>query len=1707
MTELQTTLEFSIELHKFSNVDLFQRGYYQVRTSLKVSPKLPSKIEVSLPRNSAMQGYAPPVVFPACIVNGTAVSKTFQILYKNEEVLLNDIVTFKVHGLVDGHRIRDIILKTEFHLLVELWFTDKSFGTDQHKTIQCVSSRLLTLHLDPARGLHHHIPVLFDYFHLAAVSVTIHASILALCQPYLRKGPTLAPCHPGFQRGGKTQWFTSSPRLSSRKSMSSSFESVFFGIQGGGRPLARLQRACLVHWELCSLLLAAYHSLQRRLAECLKLLPPWQQLHLSSLDLASCLDGLSDIAKDCLSHIKKKTSAPPPWEKVFAQLSKVESEEDFLAVANSDVAQLCGALIVLWKQFLEVVMGQEKIRQHLSRQRHFQRVKRFAEAYFVIEKPRFSMLSANDSSTNMFHEVTEALRRSRYLALLPPLEVECAELDGDLNNLPVIYEEHYQDFLTTPLGCGSQSCINLSDISLNIDPRRASTTLSARTEDRNGTARSRTRNAKVAYTQGGSPTFSTDAELGSPTSTSSTSSADQQDRENFLRHKSSISTRTKVKLRARTASLLRQLKRPHINHQPVTLLAFRHLDALRVQRAPQEAAKDPGAGGKIRHSQSSVAVTAVTLQPPRDTTAHSPLNNSESMPNLATDAVPPAPPPPPPLQPRARVVSAELDTKFSGLFVTERLVESCACLGAVKSRATFLALARERAGAKHRRSMSSCQVSIEAFRVPWLGCRVPDSRRESLDEVFMCQTGTSSKSTSGYESADAASDVVQPATPGVEEVAPSDDRPSPQPPPPPPLEFQDDPVESTEQPVAKLPSLPTPVEEKFLSLNGVSPSDSKTKPSSPSTNKQKASASTSSAPNPPSFACEGTMFFPKPPPQFAGGDSPSNCTVEEKVAELKEDSEVPGVVINGEKEPGSASLGGEFISGDDRRAYLETKCTILEMLTDMRDSVPLSHCNGANNAVQREDNAECQQRTTRTNYSCWGDVEQEDGISLRRASAVGSDVISFIKAKEEFRARLNMPWLWCSDFPALASAVPYFQCDNDLRAFSPDGLHLVICVHGLDGNSADLRLVRTYLELGLPMVNFEFLMSERNQGETFEDFETMTDRLVSEISYHIEVFALKPVKISFIGHSLGNIIIRSALTRPEMKPYLGCLCTFLSLSGPHLGTLFNNSGLVNMGMWFMQKWKKSGSLLQLCMKDTSDIRQSFLYKLSQKPGLEYFKHVLLFGSSQDRYVPIHSARIELCKAAVKDTSSLALVGEGGCIMSNGEESGSGSLEIILIPIPEKEYYTSDRPFLFICVCVAVGYQSVVGFPLLMLKHGGACFLIPYMVVLALIGVPMAVLELTIGQFLGRGALDMWNAVPVGKGVGMAMLLKTLITSSYRVVKDCYSFYYFLQAFQMELPWSNCFTWWGANVLNCVTRNRTKTRFCNAEKQRLYDANVNKEVDATSVFLTLEVCGRKTKVPLQVYTNGTSEVCRDVRPVTELSFLIHGVLKVSDSIDEFGGIRWELLVCYIFSWFFIFMCASRGIASVAKVSPFLATVPFCTLVVLAARTIFLPGGRDSFLDVLAPSWSHIISMSAWSDAAYYVTSGLEIGTGKLHAVASYNTFDSTGILWAFLILPLFLTCSSILGSVVMLSASGSLADDLGMCIADFDILPIECRHGGVDGGRPVPVHPAQHEQDCLLCLSLHVLLWNTNCHAGWHLHRVPPGRLHSGGCHVPIYTHA
>jgi predicted esterase len=95
-------------------------------------------------------------------------------------------------------------------------------------------------------------------------------------------------------------------------------------------------------------------------------------------------------------------------------------------------------------------------------------------------------------------------------------------------------------------------------------------------------------------------------------------------------------------------------------------------------------------------------------------------------------------------------------------------------------------------------------------------------------------------------------------------------------------------------------------------------------------------------------------------------------------------------------------------------------------------------------------------------------------------------------------------------------------------------------------------------------------MSSSNHSSTFDDIDIMVKQLVDEIDVHIERYGLKPQRISFIGHSLGNLVVRATVSHTRFERYKSLLYTYLSLSGPHLGTLFNSSGLVNMGLFSFQ---------------------------------------------------------------------------------------------------------------------------------------------------------------------------------------------------------------------------------------------------------------------------------------------------------------------------------------------------------------------------------------------------------------------------------------------------------------------------------------------------------------------------------------------------------
>ncbi|KAF3707643.1 Sodium-dependent neutral amino acid transporter B(0)AT1 [Channa argus] len=92
---------------------------------------------------------------------------------------------------------------------------------------------------------------------------------------------------------------------------------------------------------------------------------------------------------------------------------------------------------------------------------------------------------------------------------------------------------------------------------------------------------------------------------------------------------------------------------------------------------------------------------------------------------------------------------------------------------------------------------------------------------------------------------------------------------------------------------------------------------------------------------------------------------------------------------------------------------------------------------------------------------------------------------------------------------------------------------------------------------------------------------------------------------------------------------------------------------------------------------------------------------------------------------------------------------------------EKEE-AGDRPkwdnkaqYLLTCVGFCVGLGNVWRFPYLCQSHGGGAFMIPFLILLVLEGIPLLHLEFAIGQRLRKGSVGVWRSInPCLTGVGV-----------------------------------------------------------------------------------------------------------------------------------------------------------------------------------------------------------------------------------------------------------------------------------------------------------------------------------------------------------------
>ncbi|CAL1286114.1 unnamed protein product [Larinioides sclopetarius] len=291
----------------------------------------------------------------------------------------------------------------------------------------------------------------------------------------------------------------------------------------------------------------------------------------------------------------------------------------------------------------------------------------------------------------------------------------------------------------------------------------------------------------------------------------------------------------------------------------------------------------------------------------------------------------------------------------------------------------------------------------------------------------------------------------------------------------------------------------------------------------------------------------------------------------------------------------------------------------------------------------------------------------------------------------------------------------------------------------------------------------------------------------------------------------------------------------------------------------------------------------------------------------------------------------------------------------------RETWNKKADFLLSVIGFAVDLANVWRFPYLCYKNGGGAFLIPYIIMLAVGGIPLFYMELALGQYNRKGAITCWGRiVPLFKGIGYAVVLIAFYVDFYYNVIIAWSLYFFVASFNSVLPWTTCNNPW--NTPNCRPMTSLVDLLNKTNEIIISDANENFQQGRTS--------------PAEEYFN---------RAVLEL--------QNSSGIDDLGHIKWEMCLCLAAVYFICYFSLWKGISTSGKVVWFTALFPYVVLLVLLVRGCTLPGAAEGIKFYLTPDFSALADANVWVDAATQVFFSLGPGFGVLLAFASYNKFHN------------------------------------------------------------------------------------------------------------------
>ncbi|TWW76060.1 sodium-dependent neutral amino acid transporter B(0)AT2 [Takifugu flavidus] len=339
---------------------------------------------------------------------------------------------------------------------------------------------------------------------------------------------------------------------------------------------------------------------------------------------------------------------------------------------------------------------------------------------------------------------------------------------------------------------------------------------------------------------------------------------------------------------------------------------------------------------------------------------------------------------------------------------------------------------------------------------------------------------------------------------------------------------------------------------------------------------------------------------------------------------------------------------------------------------------------------------------------------------------------------------------------------------------------------------------------------------------------------------------------------------------------------------------------------------------------------------------------------------------DACDDSFKKTSLIIGNHEVEQKESDVEEGGSDIEEE-----EERPAWNSKLQYILAQVGFSVGLGNVWRFPYLCQKNGGGAYLIPYLILLILIGIPLFFLELAVGQRIRRGSIGVWNYIsPRLGGIGFASCVVCFFVALYYNVIISWSFFYFSQSFQQPLPWHEC----------PLIKNKTFT----------YVVPECEKSSATTYYWY-----RKT-------------------------------LDISDNINEGGGVNWKMTLSLLASWILVCLAMIKGIKSSGKVMYFSSLFPYLVLICFLVRALLLEGSMVGIRHMFTPKLEIMLEPKVWRDAATQVFFALGLGFGGVIAFSSYNKRDNNCHFDAVLV-SLINFFTSVLATLVVFAVLGFKAN--------------------------------------------------------------------------------